>query len=135
MVFVPKKDHNHLADSFGLYPVQAQKIDRTKVLKSTPKVIDFNNERSQNQSDSQGTNSNPLRHIAAAAAAVVIGYAGFMAYDDYTQDQQVAQEMQLRQMKQSKRYNKLFLTWESCQNYRFKPSPKRHITSLVVLLR
>jgi hypothetical protein len=45
VVFVPTKDHNHLADSFGLYPV---------------------------------------------------GYAGFMAYDDYTQDQQLAQEMQLR---------------------------------------
>jgi cell division septation protein DedD len=37
-----------------------------------------------------------LRHVAAAAAAVVVGYAGFMAYDDYIQDQQVAQEMQLR---------------------------------------
>ena len=37
-----------------------------------------------------------MRHVAAAAAAVVIGYAGFMAYDDYTQDQQIAQEMQLR---------------------------------------
>jgi cell division septation protein DedD len=37
-----------------------------------------------------------LRHVAAAAAAVVIGYAGFMAYGDYTQDQQIAQEMQLR---------------------------------------
>ena len=96
VVFIPTKDHNHLADSFGLYPVQAQKIDRTKLLKSTPKLIDFNNERNQNQSDSQGTNSNPLRHVAAAAAAVVIGYAGFMAYDDYTQDQQIAQEMQLR---------------------------------------
>jgi hypothetical protein len=96
VVFIPTKDHNHLADSFGLYPVQAQKIDRTKLLKSTPKLIDFNNERNQNQSDSQGTNSNPLRHVAAAAAAVVIGYAGFMAYDDYTQDQQIVQEMQLR---------------------------------------
>jgi hypothetical protein len=96
VVFIPTKDHNHLADSFGLYPVQAQKIDRTKLLKSTPKLIDFNNERNQNQSDSQGTNSNPLRHVAAAAAAVVVGYAGFMAYDDYIQDQQVAQEMQLR---------------------------------------
>jgi hypothetical protein len=96
VVFIPTKYHNHLADSFGLYPVQAQKIDRTKLLKSTPKLIDFNNERNQNKSDSQGTNSNPLRHIAAAAAAVVIGYAGFMAYDDYTQDQQIVQEMQLR---------------------------------------
>ena len=96
VVFVPTKEYNHLADSFGLYPVQAQKINRTKLLKSTPKVIDFNNERNQNQSNSQGTNSNPLRHVAAAAAAVVIGYAGFVAYDDYTQDQQIAQEMQLR---------------------------------------
>ena len=97
VVFVPTKDYNHLAESFGLHPIQAQKIDRTKVLKSTPKIIDFNNDRSQNQLDSQGTNSNPLRHVAAAAAAVVIGYAGFMAYGDYTQDQQIAQEIQLRQ--------------------------------------
>ena len=97
VVFVPTKKYNHLAESFGLHPVQAQKIDRTKVLKSTPKVIDFNNDRSQNQTDSQGTNSNPLRHIAAAAAAAVIGYAGIMAHDDYTQDQQLAQEMELRQ--------------------------------------
>ena len=97
VVFVPTKNYNHLAESFGLHPVQAQKIDRTKVLKSTPKVIDFNNDRSQNQTDSQGTNSNPLRHIAAAVAAAVIGYAGFVAYDDYTQDQQLAQEMELRQ--------------------------------------
>ena len=67
------------------------------MLKSTPKVIDFNIDRRQNQTDLQGTNSNPLRHIAAAAAAAVIGYAGFMAYDDYTQDQQLAQEMELRQ--------------------------------------
>ena len=97
VVFVPTKDYNHLAESFGLHPIQAQKIDRTKVLKSTPKIIDFKNDRSQNQLDSQGTNSNPLRHVAAAAAAVVIGYAGFMAYGDYTQDQQIAQEIQLRQ--------------------------------------
>ena len=97
VVFVPTKDYNHLAESFGLHPIQAQKIDRTKVLKSTPKIIDFNNDRSQNQLDSQGTNSNPLRHVAAAAAAVVIGYAGFMAYGDYIQDQQIAQEIQLRQ--------------------------------------
>jgi hypothetical protein len=97
VVFVPTKNYNHFAESFGLHPVQAQKIDRTKVLKSTPKAIDFNNDRSQNQTDSQGTNSNPLRHIAAAAAAAVIGYAGFIAYDDYTQDQQLAQEMELRQ--------------------------------------
>jgi hypothetical protein len=97
VVFVPTKNYNLLAESFGLHPVQAQKIDRTKVLKSTPKVIDFNNDRSQNQTDSQGTNSNPLRHIAAAAAAAVIGYAGFVAYDDYTQDQHLAQEMELRQ--------------------------------------
>ncbi len=97
VVFVPTKDYNHLAESFGLHPIQAQKIDRTKVLKGTPKIIDFNNDRSQNQLDSQGTNSNPLRHVAAAAAAVVIGYAGFMAYGDYTQDQQIAQEILLRQ--------------------------------------
>ena len=97
VVFVPTKDYNHLAESFGLYPVQAQKIDRAKVLKSTPKIIDFNNDRGQNQLDSQGTNSNPLRYVAAAAAAVVIGYAGFMAYGDYTQDQQISQEFQLRQ--------------------------------------
>ncbi|MBN10734.1 MAG: sporulation protein [Flavobacteriaceae bacterium] len=97
VVFVPTKNYNHFAESFGLHPVQAQKIDRTKVLKSTPKIIDFNNDRSQNQTDSQGTNNNPLRHIAAAAAAAVIGYAGFVAYDDYTQDQQLAQEMELRQ--------------------------------------
>ncbi len=96
VVFVPTKDYNHLAESFGLHPVQAQKIDRIKVLKSTPKIIDFNNDRSQNQLDSQGKNSNPLRQVAAAAAAVVIGYAGFMAYGDYTQDQQIAQEIQLR---------------------------------------
>ena len=38
-----------------------------------------------------------MRHIAAAVAAAVIGYAGFVAYDDYTQDQQLAQEMELRQ--------------------------------------
>ena len=97
VVFVPTKDYNHLAESFGLHPVQAQKIDRTKVLKSTPKIIDFNNDRSQNQLDSQGTNSNPLRHVAAAAAAIIIGYAGFVTYDDYTQDQQIAQEIQLRE--------------------------------------
>jgi nucleoid DNA-binding protein len=97
VVFVPSKDHNYLADSFGLHPVKAHKIDQTKLLKSIPTVIDFNNESRQNQTDSHGTNSNPLRHVAAAAAAVVIGYAGFMAYDDYTQDQQIAQEMQLRQ--------------------------------------
>ena len=96
VVFVPTKDYNHLPESFGLHPVQAQKIDRIKVLKSTPKIIDFNNDRSQNQLDSQGKNSNPLRHVAAAAAAFVIGYAGFMAYGDYTQDQQIAQEIQLR---------------------------------------
>ena len=96
VVFVPTKDHNHLADSFGLYPVKAQKIDQIKLLKSTPKAIDFNNERNQNQTDSQGTNSNPLRHVAAAAAAIVIGYSGFMAFDDYTQNQQIAQEMQFR---------------------------------------
>ena len=96
VVFVPTKDYNHLPESFGLHPVQAQKIDRIKVLKSTPKVIEFNNDRSQNQLDSQGKNSNPLRQVAAAAAAVVIGYAGFMAYGDYTQDQQIAQEIQLR---------------------------------------
>ena len=96
VVFVPTKDYNHLPESFGLHPVQAQKIDRIKVLKSTPKIIDFNNDRSQNQLDSQGKNSNPLRQVAAAAAAVVIGYAGFMAYGDYTQDQQIAQEIQLR---------------------------------------
>jgi hypothetical protein len=97
VVFTPTKNHNHLSDCFGLYPVQAQKIDRKKVLKSTPKVIDFNDERNQNQAESQGTNSNPLRHIAAAAAAVVIGYAGFTAYYDYTQDQRISQEMQLRE--------------------------------------
>ena len=97
VVFVPTKDHNHLANSFGLYPVKAQKMDRTKLLKSNPKIIDFNNERSQNQLDPKGTKSNPLRHVAAAAAAVVIGYGGFMAYDDYNQDQQIAQEMQLRE--------------------------------------
>ena len=96
VVFVPTKDHNHLADSFGLYPVQAQKLDRTKLLKSTPKVIDLNNDRSHSKLDSQETNSNPLRHVAAAAAAVVIGYTGFMAYNDYTIDQQIVQEMQLR---------------------------------------
>ena len=96
VVFVPIKDHNHLADSFGLYPIQAKKINRAKLLQSTPKVIDFNNERNQNESNSQGTNSNPLRHIAAAVAAVVIGYSGFIAYEDYTQNQQIAQEMQLR---------------------------------------
>ena len=97
VVFVPTKDYNHLPESFGLHPVQAQKIDRIKVLKSTPKIIDFKNDRSQNQLDSQGKNSNPLRQVAAAAVAVVIGYAGFMAYGDYTQDQQIAQEIQLRQ--------------------------------------
>ena len=96
VVFVPTKDYNHLPESFGLHPVQAQKIDRIKVLKSTPKIIDFNNDRSQNQLYSQGKNSKPLRQVAAAAAAVVIGYAGFMAYGDYTQDQQIAQEIQLR---------------------------------------
>ena len=64
VMFVPTNDYNHLAKSFGLHPVQAQKIDRTKVLKSTPKIIDFNNDRSQNQLDSQDTNSNPLRHVA-----------------------------------------------------------------------
>ena len=96
VVFVPIKDHNRLADSFGLYPIQAKKINRSKLLQSTPKVIDFNNERNQNESNSQGTNSNPLRHIAAAVAAVVIGYSGFIAYEDYTQNQQIAQEMQLR---------------------------------------
>ena len=96
VVFVPTKDHNHLADSFGLYSVKAQKIDRAKLLKGTPKVIDFNKDKSQNPSDSQVTNSNPLRHFAAAAAAAVVGYLGFMAYEDYNQDQQIAQEMKLR---------------------------------------
>ena len=96
VVFVPTKDYNHLAESFGLHPVQAQKIDRTKVLKSTPKIIDFNNDRGQNHSQTQGTSSNPLRHVAAAAAVVAIGYAGFMTYDNYNQDQQIALEMQLR---------------------------------------
>ena len=96
VVFVPTKDYNHLAESFGLHPVQAQKIGRTKVLKSTPKIIDFNNDRGQNHSQTQGTSSNPLRHVAAAAAVVAIGYAGFMAYDNYNQDQQIALEMQLR---------------------------------------
>ena len=37
VVFVPKKDHNHLADSFGLYPVQAQKIDSNQSVKKHPK--------------------------------------------------------------------------------------------------
>ena len=96
VVFVPTKDHNHLADSFGLYSVKAQKIDRAKLLKGTPKVIDFNKDKSQNPSDSQVANSNPLRHFAAAAAAAVVGYLGFMAYEDYNQDQQIAQEMKLR---------------------------------------
>ena len=96
VVFVPTKDHNHLADSFGLYSVKAQKIDRAKLLKGTPKVIDFNKDKSQNPSDSQVTNSNPLRHFAAAAAAAVVGYLAFMAYEDYNLDQQIAQEMKLR---------------------------------------
>ena len=96
VVFLPSKDHNHLTDSFALYPVQARKIDQIKILKGTPKIINLNNERSQNQSNSQGTISKPLRQVAAAAAAVVIGYSGFMAYDDYNQNQQIILEMQLR---------------------------------------
>ncbi len=96
VVFLPSKDYNHLAESFGLFPVKAQKINRIKLLKSTPKVVDFNNEGNQIEPDLQGKNSNPLRHVAAAAAAVVIAYAGFMAFDDYTKDQLIAQEMQLR---------------------------------------
>jgi len=97
VVFVPSTDHNHLAESFGLYPVKAQKIDRAKILKGTPKVIDFNDQNNQNQADTQGTNSNPLRHVASAAAAAVIGYFGYMAYEDYNLDQQLAQETQLRE--------------------------------------
>ena len=97
VVFVPSTDHNHLAESFGLCPVKAQKIDRAKILKGTPKVIDFNDQNNQNRADIQGTNSNPLRHVAAAAAAAAIGYFGYMAYEDYNLDQQLAQETQLRE--------------------------------------
>ncbi len=97
VVFVPSTDYNHLAESFGLYAVKAQKIDRAKILKDTPKVIDFNDQNNQNQVDIQGTNSNPLRHVAAAAAAAAIGYFGYIAYEDYNLDQQLAQETQLRE--------------------------------------
>ena len=97
VVFMPSTDHNHLAESFGLYPVKAQKIDQSRTLKGVPKVIDFNDQNNQNQVDTKGTNSNPLRHVAAAAAVVAIGYFGFMAYEDYNLDQQLAQETKLRE--------------------------------------
>lgn len=93
MVFTPSKDHNHLADSFGLFPVKAQKVDRTKLLKGTPKVIDFSEDKKQSQSQTK----NPLNHVAAAAIAVVVGYAGLTTYNDYSQDQRIAQEEQLRE--------------------------------------
>ena len=96
VVFVPAKDHNHLADSFGLDPVKVEKIDRTKILKGTPKVIDFNDQNNPTSSDTQGTNSNPLRHVAAAAAAAVMGYFGFTTYEEYQLDQRMAQEMEVR---------------------------------------
>ena len=96
-VFVPTKDYNHLSNSFSLHPVKAQKINRVKTLKGTSKVIDLNNESNQNQSSSQNTKTNPLRHIAAAAAAVVIGYTGFMMYEDYSQNQLIMQETQVRE--------------------------------------
>ena len=67
VVFVPTKDHNHLADSFGLYSVKAQKIDPAKLLKVPQKLLILTKMKS-NLSDSQVTN-NPLRHFAAAAAA------------------------------------------------------------------
>ena len=97
VVFMPSTDHNHLAESFGLYPVKAQKIDQARILKGVPKVIDFNDQNNQNQVDTQGTNSNPLRYVAAAAAVVAIGYFGFMAYEDYNLNQQLAQETKLRE--------------------------------------
>jgi len=97
VVFVPKNDYNHLVDSFGLRPVKARKIDQVKLLKTPPKVIDFhNNQRNQDESNSQDSNRNPFRHVAAAVAAVVMGYAGFMAFNDYTQDKLIAQSTQLR---------------------------------------
>ena len=96
VVFVPSTDHNHLAESFGLRPVKAQKIDRAKILKGIPKVIDFNDQNNQKQAEKQGKNKNPLLHVAAAAAAV-IGYFGYMAYEDYNFNQQLAQETQLRE--------------------------------------
>jgi nucleoid DNA-binding protein len=59
VVFVPTKEHNHLADSFGLDPVKVEAIDRMKILKGTPKVIDFNDQNHPNSPETQSTNSNP----------------------------------------------------------------------------
>jgi hypothetical protein len=87
-VFTPSDKHNHLKASFGLTPISAYKLDRqATALPSTTEPLPI-----ATASESSGI----LRYVAAAAVAFVIGYAGFYSYQDFSQDQLLAQEASLR---------------------------------------
>lgn len=86
IVFTPSQSHNHLTASFGLAPIPALKIDRSLPVqpKQTPVVM------------APKTSDSLIRYAAAAAVALAIGYAGVFSYNDYAQDQLLAQEASLR---------------------------------------
>lgn len=87
-VFTPSEKHNHLKASFGLTPISAYKLDRqAAALPNTAEPLPI-----ATASESSGI----LRYVAAAAVAFVIGYAGFYSYQDFSQDQLLAQEASLR---------------------------------------
>ena len=87
-VFTPSEKHNHLKASFGLTPISAYKLDRQAT--SLPKTAEPLPIATASES------SGILRYVAAAAVAFVIGYAGFYSYQDFSQDQLLAQEASLR---------------------------------------
>ena len=87
-VFTPSEKYNHLKASFGLTPISAYKLDRKAVAPpyiAEPLPIPTASEP-----------SGIFRYVAAAAVAFVIGYAGFYSYQDFSQDQLLAQEASLR---------------------------------------
>ena len=87
-VFTPSEKHNHLKASFGLTPISAYKLDRqAAALPNTAEPLPI-----ATASESSGI----FRYVAAAAVAFVIGYAGFYSYQDFSQDQLLAQEASLR---------------------------------------
>jgi hypothetical protein len=87
-VFTPSEKHNHLKASFGLTPISAYKLDRQAT--SLPKTAEPLPIATASES------SGIFRYVAAAAVAFVIGYAGFYSYQDFSQDQLLAQEASLR---------------------------------------
>jgi hypothetical protein len=99
-VFTPSEKHNHLKASFGLAPISAYKIDRKAVAQpNTAEPLPL---------PPPPEPSGILRYVAAAAVAFVIGYAGFYSYQDFSQDQLLAQEASLRLEAQNEVQNAVF---------------------------